>query len=226
MSLDLEIIAPDRVIAHGRVVALQAADASGRFGIWPGHEDFLTVLVPCVLRYRAEDGRESFAAVDGGVLLLEDGRISVVTRDAVVADRLDEVADEAAAMLDARKEKEQAARAGFAELETSLLRELRKAERAMTSPRGQDEDPFVREIRRQAERAGASQHMTFWQGLSLVGSVGWMVVVPALLGAFLGRWIDRRIGHGHLLDAFAPVRRAWRSVARAPGGTCIEELDR
>ncbi len=119
MSLDLEIIAPDRVIAQCRVAALQAADASGRFGIWPGHENFLTVLVPCVLRYRMEDGHESFAAVDGGVLLLENGRISVATRDAVVAERLDQVADKAAAMLDARQDKEQAARAGFAELETS-----------------------------------------------------------------------------------------------------------
>jgi F-type H+-transporting ATPase subunit epsilon len=127
VSLDLEIIAPHRVILHCRAAAIQAADASGRFGIWPGHEDFLTILVPCVLRVRAEDGRESYAAVDGGVLLLEGGRISVATRDAVVADRLDEVAERAAAMLEARKEKERAARAGFAELEVLLLRELRKA---------------------------------------------------------------------------------------------------
>lgn len=128
MSLDLEIIAPGKVIAQGRVVSLQAADASGRFGIWPGHERFLTVLVPCVLRYRVADGPEMFAAVDGGVLILENGLISVATRDAVIAERLDLVADKAAAMLDARKEKEQTARAGFAELEISLLRELRKAE--------------------------------------------------------------------------------------------------
>jgi ATP synthase protein I len=64
----------------------------------------------------------------------------------------------------------------------------------MTTPGNHDEDPFVREIRRQARRAGASGHVTFLRGLSLVGSVGWMVVVPALLGAFLGRFIDRRIG--------------------------------
>jgi F-type H+-transporting ATPase subunit epsilon len=128
VSLDLEIIAPHRLIARGRVVELQAADATGRFGIRTGHENFLTVLVPCVLRYRGEDGEESFAAVDGGVLLAEDGRISVVTHDAVVAGRLDQVADQAAAMLEARKHKEEAARAGFAELETSLLRELREAE--------------------------------------------------------------------------------------------------
>lgn len=127
MTLTLEIIVPDRVIANCRVAAVRATDASGQFGIWPGHENFLTVLVPCVLHYRAEDGVESYAAVDGGALLLEDGRIRVVTRDAIVAERLDEVADRAAAMLDARKGKEQAARAGFAELEISLLRELRKA---------------------------------------------------------------------------------------------------
>lgn len=129
MSLELEIIAPDRLIAHGRVVAVQAADATGQFGIWPGHENLLSVLIPCVLRYRGEDGRESFAAVDGGVLLLESGKISVATRDAVIAERLEDVADKAAAMLAARKDKEQAARAGFAELETTLLRELRKAEK-------------------------------------------------------------------------------------------------
>lgn len=66
----------------------------------------------------------------------------------------------------------------------------------MTAPQAPDEDPFVREIRRQALRAGASRHDTFWRGLSLVGAVGWMVVVPTLLGAFLGRWIDRRAGTG------------------------------
>ena len=127
MSLELEILAPDRVIVRTQVGSLQAADASGRFGLRIGHEDFLTVLVPCVVRYHAEDGGEMFAAVDGGVLLLEGGRISIVTRDAVVAERLDQVADAAAAMLQARKEKEHAARSGFTELETTLMRELRKA---------------------------------------------------------------------------------------------------
>ncbi len=57
MTLELEIIAPDRVIAHGRVAAVQAVDSSGQFGIWPGHEDFLTVLIPCLLRYRADCGK-------------------------------------------------------------------------------------------------------------------------------------------------------------------------
>jgi F-type H+-transporting ATPase subunit epsilon len=127
VSLELEILAPGQVILETRAVSVQAADATGRFGLRSGHEDFLTVLVPCVVRYRMENGQERYAAVDGGVLLLEGGRVAIVTRDAVVSDRLDQVADAAAAMLALRKEREQAARSGFAELETSLVRELRKA---------------------------------------------------------------------------------------------------
>ena len=54
----------------------------------------------------------------------------------------------------------------------------------------------MREVRRQAERAQVPQRLTFWQGLGLVGSVGWMVVTPTLIGAFLGRWIDDRLKSG------------------------------
>lgn len=52
------------------------------------------------------------------------------------------------------------------------------------------EDSFVHEIRRQAERLRAGRHLSFWQGLGLVGAVGWMVSIPAVLGALLGRWLD------------------------------------
>ena len=127
MSHALEILAPDRVVLESPIVSLQAEDASGRFCILPGHEDFLTVLEPCVVRYQPESGAEKFAAVDGGVLLLERGRISIVTRDAVIADRIEEVADAAAAMIKTRRDRARAARSGFSELETTLLRELRKA---------------------------------------------------------------------------------------------------
>jgi ATP synthase protein I len=59
-----------------------------------------------------------------------------------------------------------------------------------------DEDQFVDEVRRQTERARQSRELNFWQGLSLVGSVGWMITVPALLGAFAGRWLDQHFDTG------------------------------
>jgi F-type H+-transporting ATPase subunit epsilon len=128
VSLDLEILVPDGTVVKAAVAGVQAGDASGRFGLLPSHQAFLTLLTPGLLVYREAGGRERYAAVDGGVLLLEGNRVSVVTREAVVADRLEEVADAAAAMLRARRTEEQTARAEFAELQLALLRELRQVE--------------------------------------------------------------------------------------------------
>jgi F-type H+-transporting ATPase subunit epsilon len=124
VSIDLEILVPDEVIVRTRISALSAADASGRFGLLPHHQRFLTLLVPCVLSFREEDGRERYAAADGGVLLLEKNRVSIVTREAVVADRLDDVAAAAESMLGARRMREKAAHTEFAALRAMLLREM------------------------------------------------------------------------------------------------------
>lgn len=128
MSMELEILVPDAVVARSRIVSLQAEDASGRFGLLPGHQAFLTLLSPCVLLYREENAQEHFAAVDGGVMLLEGEQLSIVAREAVVADRLEEVAAAAGAMIRARQTEERSARAEFAELQIALLRELGKVE--------------------------------------------------------------------------------------------------
>ena len=128
MSSQLEIRVPDSIVLSTAVSALRAADASGWFGLLPGHEDFITLLSPCLLTYRDESGLEHYAAADGGVLLLEGDKIVIVTREAVAADRLEDVAPVAEAMLRSRREKELTARTEFAELQTSLLRELREVE--------------------------------------------------------------------------------------------------
>jgi ATP synthase protein I len=87
------------------------------------------------------------------------------------------------------------------------------------------EDPFVREVRRQAERARTGRHLTFWQGLGLVGAVGWMVSLPAVLGALVGRWLDARLASGifwtlSLLVAGLALGCAsgWRHVRRELNG--------
>ena len=72
------------------VVAFRAEDATGSFGILPGHADFLTVLAPCVLRWRTRGGEQRFCAVGGGMLRVVDGaRISVACRDGALGDALD-----------------------------------------------------------------------------------------------------------------------------------------
>jgi hypothetical protein len=53
----------------------------------------------------------------------------VVTRDAVTAERMEDVADVAAAMLETRRLREKTARTEFVELQTVLLRELREVQK-------------------------------------------------------------------------------------------------
>ena len=129
MSLEFEILAPDGVVVQEQILGLRAADATGQFGLWPNHEPFLTLLAPCVLYFRAQDGKERYAAVDGGVLRSQAGKVSIVTRDAVKAERLEEVADAATAMLEARRKREMAAKTDFAALQTSLLRQLNEVQK-------------------------------------------------------------------------------------------------
>jgi len=35
-----------------------------------------------------------------------------------------------------------------------------------------------------------------WKNLSMVGALGWLIVVPTVLGVFLGRWVDSMLGTG------------------------------
>jgi F-type H+-transporting ATPase subunit epsilon len=125
----LQILVPDTVVLDALVLGVQAADATGRFGLRAGHERFVTVLVPSLLAYTTEQG-EHYAAVDGGVLVLEGDRVSVVTREAVLAERLEDLAGRAAEILDTRKREERRARAEFDELQTVLAKELARASRS------------------------------------------------------------------------------------------------
>jgi ATP synthase protein I len=48
-----------------------------------------------------------------------------------------------------------------------------------------------------------------WQGLGLMGMVGWSVAVPTLIGVFVGRWMDSRAG--------GDEGRSWTLVMLAAG---------
>lgn len=78
------------VIDESEIASVRAEDASGSFGILPGHADFLTSLVMSVVRWRDNDGIRHFCAVHGGVLTATQGRtVSIATREAVPGDDLD-----------------------------------------------------------------------------------------------------------------------------------------
>jgi len=124
MSLTLRILVPDATILETTVEGVQAADASGSFVLRTGHQNFCTVLVPCVLTYRDADGREGFAGVDGGILLLEHDVVTIVTRSAAAATDLNQVVGAVEAMLQARRSTERSAQENFDALVASLVKRL------------------------------------------------------------------------------------------------------
>lgn len=63
-----------------------------------------------------------------------------------------------------------------------------------------DQTPFSREVAAKAARKlKAQRNVTqgVWFGLGMMGLIGWSVVVPTLLGAALGIWLDNRHPGSH-----------------------------
>ena len=62
------------------------------------------------------------------------------------------------------------------------------------------EDPLSREIGAKATRklkARRNSSQGVWFGLGMMGLIGWSVVVPTLLGAAFGIWLDNRHPGSH-----------------------------
>lgn len=118
------------------VCSFVGTDASGRFGILPGHEPASTVLAHGLARYRLNqpgderaDAAWRYLALPGGVLRFADGVLSIATRRYVRGDRLDEVRQ--ALERDIREDTRQQAdlRHNLRQLEDTLMQRLWRLER-------------------------------------------------------------------------------------------------
>jgi F-type H+-transporting ATPase subunit epsilon len=116
------------LVDRADVQSLRAEDASGGFGLWPGHADFLTVLGVGVLSWRcgpAEDAPWQHCAVRRGVLTMRRGcELEVATREAVLGDDLVQLEREVMTRLAQRQQTEDEARRQAHELEIRALRQL------------------------------------------------------------------------------------------------------
>jgi F-type H+-transporting ATPase subunit epsilon len=87
----LRIVTPLAVIVDQQATRLRAIDASGSFGIWPGHADFLTRLSISVVTWASADETLHFCAIRGGALTVQAGKVAIATREAVTGDDLDKL---------------------------------------------------------------------------------------------------------------------------------------
>lgn len=123
--LHLQITTPQQILVDcSDVVSLRGEDASGCFGLLPGHVDYLTVLQPTVLRWCRATGERGYCAVRGGVLTLAGPELRIACREGIVGERLDELVSRVQAAREAQRDSERRARVEHLRLHTRAIRQL------------------------------------------------------------------------------------------------------
>lgn len=114
--LALTISTPfDVLVEASPIRSLRAEDASGSFGILPGHVDFLTALPVSVVRWMTEAGEAGFCAVRGGIMTVSQGsEVAIACRQGKLGTALDTLAADVAAFVE--EERDAARRASTAQM--------------------------------------------------------------------------------------------------------------
>jgi F-type H+-transporting ATPase subunit epsilon len=125
-AMTLVLLDGARVTRFDDLVDVVATDASGSFGVRPGHEALVTVLAPGIVACRFADGRARYVACAGGVFRCSRNLLQIVSA------RFIEEKDAAllTAQLDREVQGERAMRSSTRQsrlnLERALMRRLRE----------------------------------------------------------------------------------------------------
>ncbi|GAB3756160.1 F0F1 ATP synthase subunit epsilon [Microlunatus parietis] len=110
--LQVEVVSADEVVWSGQGTLIIARTVDGDMGIMPGHAPVLAVLAPGGVEIVTPDASREVVAVDGGFLSVAQGRVSILSEYARMADEISvdqaerELAD-AQARLDAGEDTEE-----------------------------------------------------------------------------------------------------------------------
>ncbi|SKB09236.1 F0F1 ATP synthase subunit epsilon [Aeromicrobium choanae] len=92
MTLQIELVAADRVVWSGEAREVIARTAEGDIGVLTGHAPLLSLLVPGVVEIFPVEGDTVRAAVAEGFISVAADRVSILSEDTFLADEVDESA--------------------------------------------------------------------------------------------------------------------------------------
>jgi F-type H+-transporting ATPase subunit epsilon len=164
--MNLEVLLPFRIFAKKTGVSRIVAEThAGSFGLLPRRLDCVAALAPGILIYENEAEGEVYVAVDEGVLVKTGLDVLVSVRNAIGGTDLGQLREAVEREFLNLNEREQSVRSVMAKMEIGA-QAARKLKARRNSTQG------------------------VWFGLGMMGLIGWSVVVPTLLGAALGIWLD------------------------------------
>jgi F-type H+-transporting ATPase subunit epsilon len=88
-TLQVEVVAADRLVWSGEATVVNARTAGGEIGILADHMPVLSLLAPGAVEVDTPDGETSTFAVDEGILSVANNRVSVLASHAEVASDID-----------------------------------------------------------------------------------------------------------------------------------------
>ena len=127
--MKLRVMTPTEIVLEEDVHHVSAEDPTGSLGIRPGHAPLVTPLVRGILMARRADGHEHYAAVNGGVLIVNNDTVDVVSRQAVLSDDLGHLEDTVLARFDAEADQDRTNHVAFEKMRISFMRRVLEMER-------------------------------------------------------------------------------------------------
>lgn len=118
----LKVLLPSEVLVNQPVRKVVAEGRSGSFCLLPRHIDYVEALAPGLLLYETADGRETFLAVDEGVLVKCGEDVLVSTRNAVLGADLGRLQALIRDQFGALDERERQTRSALARIEADFVR--------------------------------------------------------------------------------------------------------
>ena len=100
-TLQVELVAADRLVWSGEATVVNARTAGGEIGILANHMPILSLLAAGVVEVETADGETWVAAVDEGFLSVAGNRVSILASHAEMASDID--VDQARRELDEAK---------------------------------------------------------------------------------------------------------------------------
>ena len=134
----LRIFTPlEAVVDEDGVLAVRAEDATGGFGILPGHADFLTSLAISVVSWKSAGGERRYCAVRRGVLSMTSGKdVAIASREAIAGGDLTTLDETVLARFRADIETERAEHVETTRLQLSAIRQIMRHLRPERSSAG------------------------------------------------------------------------------------------
>jgi F-type H+-transporting ATPase subunit epsilon len=123
-GLSLQLESPARCERIADVTSFVGEDASGSFGILPGHETFVTVLDFGLSRFRVGDQPWRYVAAPGAVLFLHDGELHFATRRYLLGDDYETIRSSLRQQIQAEEESLRAIKTSLRGLEQEMLKRL------------------------------------------------------------------------------------------------------